>query len=72
MVRVKGTDACKGCRWGGEFSEGCTYMLLNNKSRLIEDGKRYDPAYCAKYEEGSKDHGEIWKRSIKKLYERVI
>ena len=61
-VRVKGTDVCKSCFYGGDYSEGCTYMTINRKSRLIENGERYNPEFCTKFEEGGKETGEIWKK----------
>lgn len=61
MIRVKDTNVCKSCLYGSEFSDGCTYLLIHRKSRLIENGERYDPAYCTKYQKGTKEVGEMLK-----------
>lgn len=55
MLRVKGTDVCKTCVYGGDYSEGCSYIAVHKKSRLIENGKRYNPEFCTKYKEYEDD-----------------
>lgn len=65
MVRVS-EETCKKCIWGGEYSEGCSYMVLNRKSRLIENGEKYNPKYCTKFKEGVKGLGETWKKERSK------
>lgn len=56
-------EICKRCYYSSEQSEGCCYMSETGKSRLKgADGKRYDPKYCDKFKDGSKGHGENWKK----------
>lgn len=68
MVRIRGTAKCKSCIWGGEYSEGCSYMADTGHSRLIENGKRYNPDFCSKYKEGVREHGQKWKEVQKRRY----
>ena len=68
MIKIRGTGICKTCKYGSEFSDGCSYILIHKKSRLIENGERYDPSYCTKYEKGSTEQGEIWKKQRKEKF----
>lgn len=68
-MKIKiGEGVCKKCVWGGEYSEGCSYMAIQKKSRLVENGERYDPQYCTKFEEGTKEHGAYWKAKRKEQW----
>ena len=69
-IRVKDTNICNKCYYGGEFSTGCTYLLIHHQSRLIENGERYDPAYCTKFVEGTKSQGEMLKAQQKQKKKR--
>ena len=70
LIRVDDGEMCKSCKYAQPFGSQpgskqkeagetarvcCNYLLVNERSRIFEDGKMaYDPAYCDKYEEGDR------------------
>lgn len=57
MVRVG--EKCKECKYYGNQTFSCDYMLIAKKRRTITDGKKIDPKYCDKFEKGKRFHDSV-------------